>query len=65
MTELREISFELERFSWTEPDRLEVIGRWTGLEGRRLGRPVLTLTLDDERHRVTALPGGHLRSGAQ
>jgi hypothetical protein len=62
MAELREISFELERFSWTEPDRLEVTGRWTGLEGRRLGRPVLTLAIGDEQRRLTALPGGHLRS---
>src|SRR3954454_5912221 len=61
MPDVREISFELERFSWTEPDRLEVTGRWTGLEGRRLGRPVLTLAIGDERRRLTALPGGHLR----
>src|SRR4051794_41738165 len=62
MPDVREISFELERFSWTEPDRLEVTGRWTGLEGRRLGRPALTLTIGDERRRLTALPGGHLRA---
>jgi hypothetical protein len=63
MTDVREISFELARFSWTPPDRLEVTGRWSGLEGRRLGRPVLTLAIGDERRRLTALPGGQLRGG--
>ena len=43
MPDLREVSFELERFAWSEPGRLEVVGRWSGLEGRRLGRPVLRL----------------------
>jgi hypothetical protein len=65
MPDVSEIAFELERFSWTEPDLLEVTGRWSGLEGRRLGRPVLTLAIGGERRRLTALPGGHLRgSGA-
>ena len=61
MSDVREVSFELERFAWTEPDRLEVTGRWTGLEGRRLGRPVLLLSIGDDQRRLTALPGGHLR----
>jgi hypothetical protein len=65
MTDVREIAFELQRFTWTEPDRLEVTGRWTGLEGRRLGRPVLTLTIGDEQPRLTALPGGHLRGSGE
>jgi hypothetical protein len=65
MAEVRETAFELERFSWTEPDRLEVTGRWTGLEGRRLGRPVLTLTIGGEQRRLTALPGGHLRGSGE
>ena len=43
MPDLREVAFELERFGWSEPGRLEVVGRWSGLEGRRLGRPVLRL----------------------
>jgi regulator of replication initiation timing len=62
MPDVRDISFELARFSWTPPDRLEVTGRWSGLEGRRLGRPALTLAIGDERRRLTALPGGQLRS---
>jgi len=60
MAELREVAFELERFRWQEPGRLEVSGRWSGLEGRRLGRPVLTLVTGDGRRRVTAMPGGQL-----
>jgi hypothetical protein len=60
MADVREVGFELERFGWTAPGRLEVIGRWSGLQGRRLGRPVLTLDVGGQRRRLTALPGGHL-----
>jgi hypothetical protein len=64
MSEVREAAFELERFGWTPPDHLEVVGRWSGLEGRRLGRPILTLDLGTEKLRLTAHPGGHFsRSG--
>jgi hypothetical protein len=65
MPDVREISFELARFSWTPPGLLEVTGRWSGLEGRRLGRPALTLAIGDERRRLTALPGGHLRGSGE
>src|SRR3954467_15799722 len=37
-----DVSFDLERFRWVEEGRLEVVGRWTGLRGRR-GRPVLSV----------------------
>ena len=60
MGETRELSFELERFEWVADDRLEVSGRWTGLTGRRLARPVLTVEADGRRRRLTALPGGQL-----
>jgi hypothetical protein len=64
MAEVRDVAFELERFSWTPPDRLEVVGRWSGLEGRRLGRPLLTLDVGGEKVRLAAHPGGHFsRSG--
>jgi outer membrane murein-binding lipoprotein Lpp len=59
MPEVSEVAFELERFAWTPPDQLEVSGRWSGLEGRRLGRPVLTLTIDGEHEKLNAHPGGH------
>jgi hypothetical protein len=63
MSEVRDVAFELERFGWSEPGQLEVVGRWSGLEGRRLGRPVLTIEARGRRRRLTALPGGHLTSG--
>jgi chromosome segregation ATPase len=66
MSSVGELVFALERFEATDADRLEVVGRWQGLEGRRLGRPVLTvLTEGGRRRRLTALPGGQLTaSGA-
>ena len=63
MSEVGDVAFELERFRWSEPGRLEVVGRWSGREGRRLGRPVLTLETGGQRRRLTALPGGQ-RAGA-
>ncbi len=60
MSSVREVSFELERFGVTGPDRLEVVGRWTGLSGRRLARAVLTFDAGGQRHRLPALPGGQL-----
>jgi hypothetical protein len=63
MPETTEVAFELERFAWTPPDQLEVVGRWSGLEGRRLGRPVLTLALDARRERLSAHPGRHFGRG--
>ena len=56
----QELTFALERFEWVEDDRLEVVGRWEGLTGRRLGRPVLHVEVDGRRRRLTATPGGHL-----
>ncbi len=60
---MTEVAFELERFGWSEPGRLEVVGRWSGIEGRRLGRPLLTAEVAGKPKRLTALPGGHLASG--
>jgi hypothetical protein len=65
MPELGEVAFELERFRWSEPGRLEVVGRWSGLEGRRLGRPVLTVEVGGRRRRLTALPGGQLTASGE
>ena len=39
---VREVAFELDCFEWAD-ERLEVAGRWKGLAGRRLNRPVLTV----------------------
>ncbi len=58
MPAIREVAFHLDRFEWAE-DRLEVAGRWQGLAGRRLSRPVLTITIGERRKRIAALPGDH------
>jgi hypothetical protein len=65
MSEVGEVAFELERFGWSEPGRLEVVGRWSGLEGRRLGRPVLTVEAGGHRRRLTALPGRQLTGSGE
>ena len=49
----RQVAFELERFEWAD-GRLEVAGRWQGLGGRRIGRPVLTVTAGMRRRRLFA-----------
>src|SRR5689334_14511281 len=49
-------SFDLARFEWTAPDRLEVAGHWLGVRGLRFMRPTLEVyTADGERHRLLAL----------
>src|SRR5690242_578803 len=63
MSTVREVGFELERFEWSG-ERLEVVGRWSGLRGRRLSRPVLVLDAGGRRVRLNALPGGQLRAGS-
>ena len=56
---VREIAFELECFEWAD-ERLEVAGRWKGLAGRRLNRPVLTIDTEGGRRKhLVAMPGGH------
>jgi predicted nucleic acid-binding Zn-ribbon protein len=56
---VREVAFELECFEWAD-ERLEVAGRWKGLAGRRLNRPVLTVETEGGRRKhLVALPGGH------
>ena len=50
-----DISFELERFGWAKPDRLEVEGTWHGLR-RRLPRATLVIEVDGQRRRLRALP---------
>jgi hypothetical protein len=50
-----EVAFEVERFEWTESDRLEVSGRWYGLRGHRFMRPALTIEAQDGRRRMLAL----------
>ena len=47
--------FELDRFQWSEDDRLEVEGRWFGVRGRRFVRPVLTVRVAGNRRRLLAV----------
>jgi hypothetical protein len=47
--------FELERFEWASPERLELEGRWFDLRARRFIRPTLVLEDEHGRHRLLAL----------
>nr|MDP9277085.1 hypothetical protein [Actinomycetota bacterium] len=49
------LTFEVDRFDWTAPDRIEVIGRWYGLRGHRFMRPVLDVSAGDDQRRLLAL----------
>ena len=49
------VAFEVERFEWTAPDRLEVAGRWSGLRGHRFLRPTLDLEVSGKRKRMLAI----------
>jgi hypothetical protein len=50
-----QIAFELERFRWAAPDRLELTGRWFGVRGLRFVRPELIVSVDGEPRRVVAV----------
>src|SRR3954464_10601979 len=49
------VAFEVERFAWTAPDRLEVSGRWFGLRGHRFMRPALVVEAGEARRGLRAL----------
>jgi len=49
------VAFEVERFEWTSRDRLELVGRWSGLRGHRFLRPTLDVQVDGERRRMLAV----------
>jgi hypothetical protein len=53
LSELPEIVFEPERFEFKD-GRLELSGRWYGVEGRRFMRPSLTFLRDDGETRLLA-----------
>jgi hypothetical protein len=48
-------SFELTRFAWATPDRLEVAGRFVGMARGSAGEPVLVLHGADATHRLPAV----------
>jgi hypothetical protein len=47
--------FEIERFEWVAPDRIEILGVWAGVRGRRFMRPTLVLEKDGQRKRLLAM----------
>src|SRR3954469_16653856 len=49
-------SFELARFEWVDPTRLEVEGTWHGVSRFR-ARATLVIEVDGRRRRLKALPG--------
>jgi hypothetical protein len=49
------VTFEVERFEWTAPGRLEVVGRWFGLRGQRFLRPTLDVEVGGQSRRLLAL----------
>jgi hypothetical protein len=49
-------TFELERFAWAGPDRLQVSGRFTGLGDVPTDVPVLVVCGPERTHRLEALP---------
>src|SRR3954454_5828489 len=51
----QQVSFELERFAWAGPERLEVGGRWSGLRVLQLGSPELIVELKDHIVRLAPL----------
>jgi len=48
--------FELERFAWEAPDRLELSGRFIGLPEGSAEAPVLVVVARDRVHRLPAVP---------
>jgi hypothetical protein len=50
-----EVAFEVERVGWPSPDRLEVVGRWFGVRGRRFIRPTLYVEADGKPRRLLAV----------
>ena len=50
-------TFELDRFEWTAPDRLEIVGQFLGLAESSEEAPELLLRSDEGVHRLPAVPG--------
>src|SRR5918996_527283 len=50
-----QVTFQVDRFAWLEGGRLEVVGRWFGIRGRRFLRPTLDVDVDGDPRRMLAL----------
>jgi hypothetical protein len=48
-------TFELEEFYWQSPDRLEITGKWRGIERTRLRDPVLMIAVAGKSRTLAAL----------
>jgi hypothetical protein len=52
-----EATFELERFAWAAPDRLELLGTFTGVRTTEATAPALVVDGPEGTHRLPALDG--------
>ena len=50
-----EVAFEVDRVEWPSPGRLQVVGRWFGVRGRRFIRPTLDVDVDGRQRRMLAV----------
>src|SRR4051794_12647404 len=50
-------NFELERFTWGAPDRLELCGTFAGLRDIPVDAPVLVVSGPETMHRLPVVPG--------
>ena len=50
-----DVTFEVERVGWPSPERLEVVGRWHGVRGRRFIRPTLYIDVGGASRRLLAV----------
>jgi hypothetical protein len=56
VTASQQTTFELGRFTWEAPDRLEVVGTFIGLSDRALAEPALVVHGSGRTHRLPAVP---------
>jgi hypothetical protein len=49
------MTFELDRFEWATPDRIEISGRWSGVDPERLGTPELVVRHAGRTTRLAAI----------
>jgi hypothetical protein len=57
------MTFELERFDWASPDRIEISGRWRGLDPHLLGVPELVARHGSRTRRLKAVEAAEQPSG--
>src|SRR3954447_8258495 len=50
------VTFLLEQLEWRTSDRLELLGRWSGIDGERLRDATLVVHGNGASHRLEAMP---------